>query len=212
MAESDGNLARSERTALCALLEERGPLAPTLCEGWATSDLAAHLFIRENRPWYGAGILIKPLAGLTERGMSEAKRRLGYGGLVDRVRSGPPGPLKALDGQVNLVEFYVHHEDVRRAGPEPASPRSEPALQAALWQQLKRSAWLLARRLRTAGLVLEAPGYGSVTARRSTPQVTMTGAPGELLLYLYGRRDVAEVELDGPEEGLRAVRETSFGL
>jgi uncharacterized protein (TIGR03085 family) len=212
MAESGSNLARSERLALCELLEDKGPLAPTLCEGWATADLAAHLFIRENRPWYGAGILIKSLASLTERGMDEAKRQLGYEGLVRKIRSGPPGPLKVLDAQMNLIEFFVHHEDVRRAGPEPAAPRSEPLLEAGLWSILKRSAFLLTWRLRSAGLEVSAPGHGSFVARKGFPRASLAGPPGELVLYLYGRKRVAEVELAGPEAAVAAVDETSFGL
>ena len=45
-----GSIAQSERQALCSLLEDRGPLAPTLCEGWTTADLAAHLYVRERKP------------------------------------------------------------------------------------------------------------------------------------------------------------------
>jgi hypothetical protein len=32
-----------ERQTLCDLLADLGPDAPTLCEGWTTLDLAAHL-------------------------------------------------------------------------------------------------------------------------------------------------------------------------
>ena len=38
--------ASDERAALCILLDKTGPDAPTLCEGWRTSDLAAHLVLR----------------------------------------------------------------------------------------------------------------------------------------------------------------------
>src|SRR5579875_2067067 len=97
-----GGIAQSERQALCDLLEDKGPLAPTLCEGWTTADLAAHLFVREYQPWYGIGILLPPLAGLTSRGMDDAKRQLGYGKLIEKVRSGPPGLFKTFDAQMNL--------------------------------------------------------------------------------------------------------------
>ena len=37
----------------------------------------------------------------------------------------------------NLVEYLIHHEDIRRAGEEPAEPRDLPeAEQDAVWQQL----------------------------------------------------------------------------
>ena len=60
-------LARDERLDLCALLDQTGPQAPTLCEGWATRDLAAHLVLREHRPDAGAGVMGGPLAGYTRR-------------------------------------------------------------------------------------------------------------------------------------------------
>jgi len=94
MAQS---LAQSERQSLCNLLEARGPLAPTLCEGWTTSDLAAHLFVRESRPLASPGIVLPPFAHITQREMEKAKRELGYGGLITRVRSGPPYPMRLFD-------------------------------------------------------------------------------------------------------------------
>src|ERR1700743_2358756 len=60
--------ARDERLALCALLDRTGPDAPTLCEGWRTGDLAAHLVLREHRPDAAVGIMGGPLAGPPRRG------------------------------------------------------------------------------------------------------------------------------------------------
>ena len=77
--------AKDERAALCELLSTVGPDAPTLCGDWTTHDLAAHLWIRETDPVGAPGILAKPLAGLTERRMAEAKARWGYQDLVERV-------------------------------------------------------------------------------------------------------------------------------
>ena len=52
------SLASRERAALCDLFAEVGPDAPTLCAGWTTRDLAAHLLVRERRPWASAGIVV----------------------------------------------------------------------------------------------------------------------------------------------------------
>ena len=75
------------------LTEEVGPEAPTLCEGWTTTDLAAHLVVRERRPTGGPGILLGgPFARHTEQLMAKEAAR-DYRSLVDRVRNGPPiGP------------------------------------------------------------------------------------------------------------------------
>ncbi|MGJ4074519.1 maleylpyruvate isomerase N-terminal domain-containing protein [Corynebacterium macclintockiae] len=51
--------SQSEREALANLLQQSGPDAPTLCEGWSTRDLAVHLVIREYRPDAAAGLFFK---------------------------------------------------------------------------------------------------------------------------------------------------------
>ena len=45
-------------------------------------------------------------------------------------------------------------------------------------------------------------------AHRGTPVVTVTGEPSELLLFLYGRQQVADVELDGEKEAIAKLHET----
>lgn len=206
-----GSVSHRERVALCDLFEQVGPLAPTLCEGWTTSDLAAHLFVREARTYVAAGIAVPAFASLTQRAMDRAKSSIGYEGLVSRIRSGPPLLWRLVDSRVNTAEFFVHHEDVRRAGGE-ASPREDAELDAALWGLLRQVARMSTRRLSGAGLALVAPGFGTVTAKSGSPVVTMTGGPQELLLYLFGRKAVAAVSFDGPDEAVAAVEAASFGL
>jgi uncharacterized protein (TIGR03085 family) len=208
MAQS---LAQSERRALCNLLEERGPLAPTMCEGWTTSDLAAHLFVRESRPLAAPGILFAPLAPMTEHAMEKAKREFGYGGLITRLRSGPPLPMRLIDAQMNAMEYFVHHEDVRRA--ETAwEPRDDSVLDAALWTMVKRGARVMARRMHGAGLELVAPGYGTVVVRNTQPRAVVTGGPQELLLLLFGRKSAARLEIDGPEAAQAALAAARLGI
>ena len=60
-------LAQKERNTLCDLFVERGSKSPTLCEGWLTADLAAHLVVRERRPDSGPGLVWPPLAGYTDK-------------------------------------------------------------------------------------------------------------------------------------------------
>ena len=138
-----------------------------------------------------------------------------FASLVDQVRSGPlPGFFRI--GWVrrfpNLDEFFVHHEDVRRAnggGPR----RNAPDLDAALWRNVARSPWFLARRLRGVNLDLEWAGTTErVRARRGKTSARLVGAPGELLLSLFGRRSAAQVEIEGEPAAVAAIRETSFGM
>jgi uncharacterized protein (TIGR03085 family) len=112
----------------------------------------------------------------------------------------------------NLNEFFVHHEDVRRANGR--GPRAnEPAMDEALWRNVSRVPWFLARRLRGAGLELRWAGTTKTArARRGEPTARITGSPGELLLFLFGRRAAACVQVSGPDAAVEAVRRARFGM
>jgi uncharacterized protein (TIGR03085 family) len=217
-------LARDERLALCALLEQTGPSAPTLCEGWTTLDLAAHLVLRERRPDAGVGIMIGPLAGYTRRVQRGLAERESFDGLVSAIRNGPPriSPfgLPGVDERANLVEFFVHHEDIRRGRPGWAERKVIPALSEALWGRLGMARFILRKAPVGVELVRDDittdPGQGRVrvrlTAKARTPVVTVTGAPGELALWTAGRRDAAQVRLDGTEAAVRTLKGARWGL
>jgi uncharacterized protein (TIGR03085 family) len=203
--------AQHERQALCDLFADVGPAAPTLCAGWATADLAAHLVLRERRPDAAGGILLPALAGRTERVQRKIRDAHDWPDLVRLVRSGPPALLRPLDEVMNTIEYFVHHEDVRRGGGDGAARTLEPGLEEALWARLRTMSKLLLRRV-PGGLVLDATGYGRHVARAGSPEVTVHGAPGELLLWASGRKSAAAVTLDGPTEAVAAVEQASFGL
>jgi uncharacterized protein (TIGR03085 family) len=112
----------------------------------------------------------------------------------------------------NLNEFFVHHEDVRRSNG--LDPRTNAgALDEALWRNVGFARRFLARRLRGTGLELEWAGTTRVLhARRGTPTARLSGLPGELLLYLFGRQAVAHVEVSGPREAAEALERARFGM
>ncbi|NYF99577.1 TIGR03085 family metal-binding protein [Janibacter cremeus] len=208
--------ASIERAALCDTFLEVGPDAPTLCGGWTSGDLLAHLLVREGRPDGAAGILVPALAGRTERAMARLREEHDHASLVERLRQGPPvwhpTRVPAVDEKANLVEMFVHHEDVLRAGLGAPRRSLSAALVSALGDRLEAMAPLLFRRTRGARVEL-------VTAKRRTrigsgdgPVVQIHGRPGEILLFGFGRRDVAEVELIGPPEAVETVRTTDYGL
>ena len=82
------NVARLERAAICDLFDELGPDQPTLCEGWTTRDLAAHLVTRERRPDAAVGILVKPVSGFTEQVRAAAAKRP-FDELIGQLRRPP---------------------------------------------------------------------------------------------------------------------------
>ncbi|WP_405612118.1 TIGR03085 family metal-binding protein [Streptomyces sp. NBC_00076] len=196
--------AKRERLLLADLLETAGPEAPTLCEGWQTRDLAAHVVVRERRPDAAGGILIKQLASRLDKVMEEFAAKP-YEELIQLIRTGPPRfspfQLKQLDEASNTIEYYVHTEDVRRAQQGWTPRELDPVFQDALWSRLERTARLMGRGVPT-GLVLRRADGRTAVANRGTPVVTATGEPSELLLFLYGRHDAAKVELDGEKDAI----------
>ncbi|GAA4550311.1 TIGR03085 family metal-binding protein [Streptomyces massasporeus] len=202
--------AKRERLLLADLLETAGPDAPTLCEGWTTRDLAAHVVVRERRPDAAGGMLIKQLAPRLDKVMAEYTDKP-YEELIQLIRTGPPRfspfSLKPVDEASNIIEFYVHTEDVRRAQPD-WSPRDlDPVFQDALWSRLERTARLMGRGVPT-GLVLRRPDGQTAVAHRGTPVVTVTGEPSELVLFSYGRQSAAKVDLDGDENAIAKLHES----
>jgi uncharacterized protein (TIGR03085 family) len=215
-----------ERLALAALLDQTGPDAPTLCAGWQTRDLAAHVVLRERRPDAGAGMIGGPLAGYTARVQRQYLDRYSYPELIALFKSGPPRlspfAIGGIDEMVNTVEYFVHHEDVRRAA-EGWTARELPAgLSDALWKRLKGSRLFLRSAptgivfARSDGAVFTNASFAStasagtesantapeIFAKNATPSVTVTGPPAELTLWSMGRVTAAKVELSGPDEAV----------
>lgn len=203
--------SREERLALCDLLDATGPEAPTLCEGWLTRDLAAHLVLRERRPDAAAGVLGGPVAGYTALVQRRLGQRLTYPQLVAAFRDGPPRlsafSLPGVDEKVNTVEYFVHHEDVRRAQPEWEPRDISEGLAAALWGRLRSARFLM--RKAPVGIELardDGDGPYRVTVRNARPTVTVIGPPAELTMWTMGRIGAANVTFDGTEAAVEKLR------
>jgi uncharacterized protein (TIGR03085 family) len=207
--------ARRERRELAELMLATGPAAPTLCEGWTTADLAAHLVVRESRPDAAAGILLSPFAGWTDR-VTRATATQSYPELVRKVRTGPPTlsvfSVPGMDGLGNLVEYFVHHEDVRRAQGD-WQPRALPAdLADELWGRLRQLARLMYRRVPVGVTLVRTDGAGDeIVARKGAPMVTLRGTAQELVLRSYGRRAV-QLEVDGDPSAVAAFESATIAI
>jgi uncharacterized protein (TIGR03085 family) len=204
--------SRDERLALAGLLERTGPDAPTLCAGWQTLDLAAHLVLRESRPDAAAGVLGGPLAGHTARVQQSLAGKLGYAGLVRAIRNGPPRlspfAIPGVDEAANTVEYFVHHEDVRRAAKDWAARDIPEGLSDALWRRLKSARMFLRRAPVGVELARDDDGVAPfrLTVKNATPVVTVIGAPAELTMWAMGRTSAANVRLDGTDEAMQKLR------
>jgi uncharacterized protein (TIGR03085 family) len=207
--------ARNERAALCDLFVEVGPDAPTLCGEWTTRDLAAHLVMRERRPDGAIGIIVPKAAGYADKVQAGIAER-DWVELVDRVRGGPPiwSPTKLakIDKLANTAEFFVHHEDVRRATGDWEPRDLEAELDEALYGVLTKFAKRLVNSS-PVGIVFEPiGGEPAIVAKDAEPSVTVRGDVGELILFAFGRQDHSTVTSFGDDESVEAVMTASFGL
>lgn len=203
--------AQRERAALVDAMRAQGPDAPTLCAGWTTRDLAAHLYVREHRPDASAGIAVPAFAKYTEKVQNQAAESNDWEALLDKIAAGPPlfSPFKLLDPVANLAEMFIHCEDVRRAQPG-WEPRT---LDDATVKGLTRTLSLMARvtlAKAPARVALRTPeGKTLVTVGKGSP-VTVTGRPEELLLFAVGRQ--ARVDFEGDPAAVQALQDAPKGL
>ncbi len=215
-------LAQLERMALCTTLTRVGPDAPTLCAGWTARDLAAHLVLRERRPDAVAAGLVSQVGVLADHSqrVQDSYAEHSWTALIEMIRQGPPGwsptRVPAVDDAINLAEFYIHHEDLLRAAPGWTAELARTlkvGTQNALWSRLKQGGQLLFRRS-PVGVVLETPEHGSHSAHRPTKLGTavLVGEPQELLLYGFGRKDVAVVQIEGEPDAVEGLRTADLSL
>lgn len=200
------SFAQRERSRLAELFLEVGPDAPTLNEGWNTFDLAVHLLIRESKPLALPGMFVDALSGMTEKETSKVKARP-YTEVVNEWAAGPPVWIKPFDAAMNTAEHFIHHEDVRRGGGEVRPREFSRVVNAQLLALAKRFGAMTLRKAQ-APVILTPPDLPPVTlgdkagvAQRGDDVVRVSGAPGELLLWVSGR-NAAEIELTGALEAL----------
>jgi uncharacterized protein (TIGR03085 family) len=204
-------LAQLERQSLCALLDEVGPDQSTLCEGWNTADLAAHLVLREGRLDAMPGIALSFLAAHTAKVQKSLKSR-DFGQLVNQLRNGPPrfSPFRParLDEAANGIEFFVHHEDVRRAQPSWQPRIFDRDTEDLFFRRLRFPAKSALRRRNLDVDVMRIDTGERVNVHRASakepasgagagaPTVTVSGLPSELLVFFF-RQGHAVVETQG---------------
>lgn len=193
--------ARAERFALCDLFDELGPEAPTVLDGWRTGELAAHLLARDSRPDAVPGMVVAAAHPWTERVERGIREAVPFPEIVGRLRSGPPrlsvGGLGGWRG--DLHEWFVHHEDVRRAnglGPR-ADSEEQRRLDDAVWAVLPAFGPLLARPVRATVVLVSEDGRRR-RVRRGAGTVEVHGRPSELLLALFGREGAATQAIGDP--------------
>ena len=221
-------LAQTERASLCELLVRVGPHAPTLAGGWDTFHLAAHLSLRESnvldlvaghrslREGYVAGLLQRLRPGGSEQAVDDHVATSDYAELVDALRGGPPAGslfrIPHVDEHANALEFFVHHEDVRRAQPDWTVRDLATWAQDELWSRIRVVAKVLMRRSPVGVDLARSDGADTATVAKGPDLVVVHGQPSELTLFAFGRSSVASVEFEGSSHAVAAVKNADFGI
>ena len=203
--------AQRERAALVETMRAVGPDAPTLCGDWTTRDLAAHLVVREGRLDATAGVAVPFLAGYTDKVQRQVTQSTGWEELLDRIASGPPlySPFKLLDPVANMGEMFIHHEDVRRAQPGWEPRRLDGGTVKALGRGLPLMARLTLAKA-PARVSLRTPDGKTLATVGRGAELTVTGEPEEVLLFISGRDEVRLTFSDA--QAVQAVRAARRGL
>ena len=161
-------------------------------------------------------VLPGPFQRFAERQRVRLAERRDFSWLVTRIRSGPPPGFFRI-GWVrsfpNLNEFFVHHEDVRRAnGMDPRTLTPELDVRVCGGTSVEGAATSLVVSV-VLGLRSSGQERASDSERvRANPTRGSAGTPGELLLYFFGRQRAAQVEVTGPADAVVAVERTHFGM
>jgi len=209
---SVSNYAKRERVLFADLLARVGPGEPTLCEGWTTRDLAAHVVVRERRPDASLGMLIPPLRDRGEH-IRLAKAAEPFPTVIHEIRTPPwwsPVSNPLTDELANGIELFIHHEDIRRAGSGWEPRELETGQQKSLWRGAQLTGRLALRKVGVP-VTVRSDGFGSFSVG-TDPQVVVSGAPGELALFLSGRQRAARVQVDGPADLAERLRTAKLGM
>ena len=207
-------LAQTERAALCDTALQVGEDQPTLSGEWTVKDLVVHLLVREGSP-AAVGILVKPLEKVLDLEMRRVGRQP-FNVLVEKLRHGPPEwspyAVPKLDATLNTLEYFVHHEDIRRAQPDWTARTLDGDAEKLLWTMVRTAGKGLTRNARV-GVTIENSVTGSrAVLKNGSPSVTVCGMPSEVVLFVFGRKAQSDVELLGDEADVARLRESSLGV
>lgn len=188
---------QSEREFTVKLLKglsEKQWHEPTLCKGWTVEDLAAHLASRERNAIGGIGLVVPGLHFLHDKRIEKIKAK-GHKYIIAKLEKYPWWMAAGL----NTAEFYVHNEDVLRGGLGMHRESPNTDVQRILWGSLKGLVKVKKDMVRDLGNVMIENSQTSevitIPNHHVAKDTSIYGLANELLLYFYGRRNVAKVNI-----------------
>jgi uncharacterized protein (TIGR03085 family) len=145
--------------------------------------------------------------------MTKVKRR-DFVVLVEKVREPrfTPYALPPVDRLANTLEYFVHHEDLRRAQPGWEPRELDADDQSRLWSQVRLAGRGLARRAGVPLQIRRGDTGETAVLRSGEEPVVVTGLPSEIVLLLFGRDQVRGLEFDGPDDRVTRLRGSDLGI
>jgi uncharacterized protein (TIGR03085 family) len=113
---------------------------------------------------------------------------------------------------LNTMEFFVHHEDIRRAQPDWEPRLLPPHVEDAVWRGAKLAGKGFTRSAPVAVTLQRSDTGEQARLSGGDGDVVVRGLPAELALFVYGRSGHARVDLDGEAEAVAALRATDLGI
>jgi uncharacterized protein (TIGR03085 family) len=207
------NVSEVERALLVDTLRAVGPDAPTLSGDWTTHQLVAHLVLRESNP---VGAIKATVPKIGQDAVDALVADTAYEDLVAQFSDGPPAlsffRLPGNDRRLNVLEHFIHHEDVRRAQPRWTRRELPRWAQTQLWAPLRWFAKGIVRHAPVPVTLQRSDAPDESVARKGDNPVVLRALPSELSLYVYGRQSVADVELDGDPDSVERLRRKRFRI
>jgi uncharacterized protein (TIGR03085 family) len=205
-----------ERQALADLLREVGPDAPTLCTGWDTRVLLAHLVRRERSLLeIGARARLPIATAAADKAMRAYADSTSYEEMLATLQDGaPPWSFFALPPAreaFNLLEYAIHSEDVRRVDPTAEPRQLSNARQHAIFNRLTGMA-RFAMRGTPVAVELRWSDSDVIKVGRGSRPVKVSGEPMELALVAYGRQPVAKVHYSGDAAAIARLTGARLGV
>src|SRR4029079_5093317 len=161
------------------------------------------------------GIVVKPLEKVLDLEMRRGGRQPVHL-LSETLRPGPPvwSPyaVPKLDATLNTLEYFVHHEDIRRAQPEWTARDLDAESEKLLWALVRTGGKGLTRSS-PVGVTIENATTGSrAVLKAGEPSVVVRGIPSEVTLFVFASKQQAPVELIGDDADVARLSYTSLGI
>jgi uncharacterized protein (TIGR03085 family) len=205
------NVSEIERALMVDTFRAVGPDAPTLSGDWTSHHLVAHLVLRESNP---VGAIKAAVPKIGDDVVDELVSGTAYEDLVEQFRDGPPAlsffRMPGNDRRLNAIEHFIHHEDLRRAQPSWTRRELPRWAQTQLWAPLRWFAKGIVRQAPVAVTLRRRDASDQSVARKGDDPVVVSGLPSELCLYIYGRQQVADCDLEGDPESVARLRRKPF--